>query len=65
MKKYIVLLVVSEGAQSMSMLLTSTSRNAKKHLIDNGADKCIVYTMNNERISAAERDENGIPHKVI
>lgn len=63
MKKYIV--VVSNGLQTIGMRFISASRNAKKHLIDTGANDCIVYTMNNEPISAAKRDENGIPHNVI
>lgn len=63
MKKYIV--VVSRGLQTYGAEFISTSRNAKKHLIDTGADDCIVYTMNNEPISAAKRDENGVPHNVI
>lgn len=63
MKKYIV--VVTNGTMTGGSQFISTSRNAKKHLINTGANDCIVYTMNNEPISAAKRDENGIPHNVI
>ena len=61
--KYIV--VVSDGICTTGKEFYSNSRNSKKHLVDTGANKCVVYTLSGKPVSAARVDETGKPVNVI
>lgn len=56
MKKYDV--IVSGGVLTMSKSFQSCSRNAKKHIIETGADCCEIYH-NGVKISGARRWADG------
>ncbi len=63
MRKYNI--IVFGGLVGGGYSFTSNSRNAKQHIVDTGADNCIVQTLGGKDITAASRDENGRAQNVL